>query len=244
MNIDTREVYDFAGEGFVYRLLLQQDTDSQPQQMVPRMCGSELRSDGSSATTSYPQTKLVEAVDPLHRSYGRADAASGCYQDDDRVTSLSQQYSATVEQQLALQQESYDGRRAQLEKFIQEETLRTLSSLPHTVTKRLLAEYEAVANTAEGEPPRSLYSRCVTHLLARERERLLQQLRSTDEKLREVEEDSAAQQELLTALRESKRAREQMLAEREEVREETRVQYEKWFDRLEDKAALLMAKLG
>lgn len=145
MNTDTRHVFDFAGQGYVHRLVVQQDAMSSSSSIpsssssaninavntdnpvaLSRTCRPTMGQSASSESGTPVRAKLFEVNDPRYESPHRPSRAPLTSEEEERSVSLklemiAQQHSTLLAREMATQRLHYEQSIAKIRGFMQDE---------------------------------------------------------------------------------------------------------------------------
>lgn len=146
MNTDTRHVFDFAGQGYVHRLVVQQDAVSSSSSIptsnssnninaVASVDNSVIRAQPPPSTITHNtnadngtqvRAKLFEVNDPNYVSAHRPSRAPLTTDEEERSVSLklemiAQQHSTLLAREMATQRQHYEESIAKIRGFMQDE---------------------------------------------------------------------------------------------------------------------------
>jgi BRCA1-associated protein len=254
MNTADRRVWDFAGDGWVHRLILQQ-ADGAPggvafapsaSSAVPSASASLSASAGGGGADddhgsngAGVNVKMVEVSDPRHRHPSRPHVAPLSAQEEEEIVSrklesAARHYNQLVAWQLQHNREQHDIRLQRLRAFIQQET-----SVVAGGGGSSSSAHHHGADVGRG----TNWTTALLQLAATEKAKLLRQTDAARARLAAVREETAVLRELNGSLQDNT-AEWQRRADAAQARvTEAQAMHRRFVQKLEERVASLMEKL-
>lgn len=238
MNTDDRRVWDFAGDGWVHRLILQKaDADPGGAAFAPASAAVPLASASAAATADGAgvSVKMVEVSDPRHRHPSRPHVPPLSAEEEEEIVSrklesAARHYNQLVAWQLQHNREQHEIRLQRLRAFIQQET---------SVVAGGSGPGQHSADPGQG----TNWTTALLQLAATEKAKLLRQTDAARARLAAVREEAAMLRDLNGSLQQNT-AEWQRRADAAQARlAEAQAMHQRFVGKLEERVAALMEKL-
>ena len=224
MNVDSRRVWDFSGDGYVHRLVLQESGGDDG--VTDAIIGNNMHEDDNMRIRN-SNLKLSEVTTPGYQSTFRSQCAPVTCEEEEllvntKLESIAGHYNQLVTFQLEQSRIQHEGRLQNLREFIRHE----ISLFP-------------IKSGSSG----GTWSSTVHQILNNERNKVLQQKEIGEGKVKILQQECDVLLELNSSLRENQMEWRKRVDMAQDKLSKTEQRFTEWIQKLEEKVSSLMSNL-